>query len=173
MNILFCGKLEELSKLVSIINKPSISLLLILFCKGPMSSASISPIAGLDEEQITKILDNLYKEGLVGCVKKNQVKVYIPKYILQVEKFEEFDELAHKIGDELSKQLDDFIIKHDESIMKSFEEKNGEYSLGALIAQLTLQSLTYLLEGVKRKLEFEAEDIAEILGKKRSKFLKR
>ncbi|MCP8305388.1 MAG: hypothetical protein H3Z50_08005 [archaeon] len=167
MYILFCGELEELCKLASIVNRPSIFLPINLLCKGPMGSASISPIAGLDEEQIAKILDKLCEEGLVEHVEKGRLKVYIPKYIIKLEEFEEFDELAHKIGDELSERLDSLIIDNDKVIIKAFEDKGGEYSLGALIAQLTLKSLTYFLEGVRKKLRCEAEDIAEILSKKR------
>ncbi len=167
-NILFCGKLEELCRFANMTNDPNLYLLFNLLCKGPMSSALISSLTSLSEEQITEILDKLCEEGLAEYVEKGELRVYIPKYIMEVEEFKELDGLARKAGGEIKKVLDRLINEHDEMIVKVFESKGGEYGLGSLVAQLTLKGLAFFLDEFRKELREEAESVAEKLSKQKS-----
>ncbi|MEM3069194.1 MAG: hypothetical protein QXH58_04720 [Nitrososphaerales archaeon] len=168
MDILFCGKLEELYRFANIVNEPDLFILLNLISKGPMNSALLSSLTTLSEEQIKKILDKSCKDGLVECVEKGKSKVFVPRYIMKMEEFNELDELAKKVGEGMRRLLRRSISENDETIMKVFESKGGEYSLGSLISQLTLKSLNFFFEGLREELKEEAKSVAKELSKKKS-----
>lgn len=166
MNILFCGDLEALRQLVSLLYRTSTHSPINLLGKGPMSSSMISTTTTLNEQETTKILTNLNKEGLLESVEKGESKVYFPKYILELEKFDEFNDLSKKIGSQFKDILDRLLDENKELIIKVCEDKKGEYSLGSLIAHLTLQGLNHFLEEIREELREDAEVIAETLIEK-------
>ncbi|MCP8308068.1 MAG: hypothetical protein H3Z53_12245 [archaeon] len=165
MNVLYYGKLEELQKLVNNMSEPVTYLLIKLLSKGPMNSAFLSSMTGLDKAEITKILDRLCEEQLVEYLEKDKLKFYIPKYIIEVGEFGELDDLAQKIGYELKGLLNRLLTEYDEVIVKAFENKGGEYSLGNLVAQLTLKSLAFFFDELRKELRDEAENIVDALSK--------
>ena len=87
---------------------------------------------------------------------------------MKVEEFNELDELAQKVGEGMRRLLRRMISENDETIMKVFESKGGEYSLGSLISQLTLKSLNFFFEGLREELKEEAKSVAKELSKKKS-----
>ena len=165
MNVFYYGRLEELQRIVDSIKEPAMYLLVNLLNKGPMNSKFLSTITGLDEGQITQILNKLCEEGLVEYVEKDESKVYIPKYIVEVGELGELDDLAQKIGYEFKNLLNKLLKEHDEVVVKAFENKGGEYSLGLLVAQLTLKSLAFFFDELRNELRDEAESIMDELSK--------
>jgi len=165
MNVLYYGKLEELRRLVNNMGEPFTYLLIEFLGKGPMNSAFLASITGVDEEQIAKILDRLCEEQLVECVKKDGLKVYILKYIVEVGELGELDDLAQKIGYEFKDLLNKLVKEHDELVVKTFEKRGGEYSLGNLVAQLTIKSLAFFFDEFRKELKDEAEKIVDALSK--------
>jgi predicted transcriptional regulator len=165
MKVLYYGRLEELQKLVDNMKEPTIYLLSDLLSKGPMNSAFLSSITGLDEEKIIQVLDKLCEEGLVECIEKDQLKVYVSKYTAEVGELEEFDDLAQKIGYEFKSLLYKLVKEHDEVVVKAFEKRKGEYSLGNLVMQLTIKSLAFFFDEIRKELMDEAKSIIDALSK--------
>ena len=138
-----------------------------IICKGPMSPSFLSNLISLDQGTVDKILNEMHEAGIIKKIEKEGCKVYIPDYWLETEEFDELENLSKEAAEELFKTFDETLEKWADKLKESFEKRQGEYSLSAIVGHVILKSIYYFLEKFKEELLEEAEAVAEQLSKSR------